>query len=317
MIKAVILFNIILSVFPRIKHCDEVVPVCQKCINGYKMLIDKNIDYRVCQQEDSIDIEIEHCTSLDYTDRTKCSQCEMGYAVTKGGNECKENSEHCDVLDGDVCVKCEHYFKLNDDNKCEKSTCYSFDEDNNCICIDGFYKNDKNACSRIPIKYCYKGNSTFCESCYGGYLYKAETNECVINKEELEPDYEDETIKNNIEHCLEIDEDDNTVCEYCDYNYEWDSISKTCKSICAGSVEELCDECFNNYHSYDYGKTCEKMDLEYDGDDGEDDENDSNKDGNNSDKQGNGSDKVGESDDGSKFINFDFTIIGFILCLSL
>ncbi len=56
------------------------------------------------------------------------------------------------------------------------------------------------------------------------------------------------------------------------------------------------------------------MDLEYNEDDEEDDENDSNKDGNNSDKQGNGSDKVGESDDGSKFINLDFTIIGFILC---
>ena len=46
----------------------------------------------------------------------------MGYAVTKDGKECKANSEHCDVLDGDTCIKCEHYFKLTNDNKCEKST---------------------------------------------------------------------------------------------------------------------------------------------------------------------------------------------------
>ena len=328
MINALILMNLIFFSF-EIKRCDEVVPVCQKCITGYKMLIYKKVDKRVCKQEDSFNIGIEHCTYLDYTDESKCQECEMGYAVTKDGKECKANSEHCDVLDGDTCIKCEHYFKLTNDNKCEKSTCYSFDEDNNCVCIDGFYKNNKNTCSKIPIKYCYKGNSTYCESCGGGYKYDIGKNECIITEEEFEPI--EDTTKINIDHCLELEKNDNTVCRDCDYNYEWDSASKTCKSICAGGVEKLCDECFDNYHSYDYGKTCEKMDLEYNGDDEEDGESDSDQDGNNPDNKGDGSDKDennsnnigdnsdkdGDSDDDGKFINFDLVIISLLFLLIL
>lgn len=123
----------------------------------------------------------------------------------------------------------------------------------------------------------------------------------------MEHYYEDSSTKINIEHCLELDEDDNTICEYCDYNYEWDSKSKTCKSICDGWVEELCDKCDDNYHLYDYGKTCKKMDLEYDGDYGDDDEE--------GDK--NGSNKDADSDDEAKFMKFDLIIVGLILCLVL
>ena len=202
MINALILMNLIFFSF-EIKRCDEVVPVCQKCITGYKILIYKKVDKRVCKQEDSFNIGIEHCTYLDYTDESKCQECEMGYAVTKDGKECKANSEHCDVLDGDTCIKCEHYFKLINDKKCEKSTCYSFDEDNNCVCIDGFYKNNKNTCSRIPIKHCYKGNSTYCESCGGGYKYDIGKNECIITEEVFEPI--EDTTKINIDHCLELE----------------------------------------------------------------------------------------------------------------
>lgn len=120
------------------------------------------IDRRVCEPEDSINFGIEHCSYIDYNNKTKCDECEMGYEVTSDGKKCVPNSEHCDVLDCNVCIKCEHYFKLIDDKKCEKSTCYSFDENNNCVCIDGFYKNDNNSCSKIPIKYCYKGNKDYC-----------------------------------------------------------------------------------------------------------------------------------------------------------
>ena len=62
----------------------------------------------------------------------------------------------------------------------------------------------------------------------------------------------------------------------------------------------MCDECDDNYYSYDYGKTCEKVDMEYEGND-DDDKDDEGKD----------------PKDSGKFLNFGWHVLGFLLCFVL
>ena len=222
-----------------------------------------------------------------------------------------ENTKHCSVLDEDTnfCYECETYFQLSQDKKeCVRSTCRYFDEEGNCKCEEGFYKNDKGGCSKIPIKKCYVGNKETCTECAYGYIPNEEGKECILKDGiDLSEDYE----KIDIPHCFEVDDDDKTICEWCEYFYEWDSKSKSCVYLCepASGTEELCDECLDGYHSYDYGKTCEKIDPEYEGEDDEIIEPENTV--TSIDKA-----KVGDnkgSDNYSKFINLEFAVLNLLI----
>ena len=313
MIKALILMNLVFFSF-EIDHCLEVVPSCKKCITGY-ILFD-SIDAKYCQkEEDSYNYDnIEHCL---YSSGNTCYNCQSGYARTTNGR-CKENSIHCDLFEGENCIKCENYYKLVE-GICEKSTCNYFVDDE-CKCENGFYKNEKGGCSKIPIKFCeegnatyceecdsgyytnkkgecstipirfcYKGNDTYCEECYWKYEFNEASKECVLREGEEEEEYISRG-GGNIKNCEEISSEDPTVCDECEENYDWDSVSKTCKYLCDGATEDLCYECNENYNSYDYGKTCEKIDPEY-----------------------TSSDEEGEND--AKYMNFDFAVLGGLLFL--
>ena len=309
MIKVLIFISLVFFTF-EIDHCEDVDAICKKCMDGYRLI------WSYCSQQD-LTSTIEHCIyGNSYNNR--CNFCEKGYALTVDG-KCKENTIHCKLFEGDSCVECEEYFKL-EKGKCEKSSCYEY-EDGVCQCEEGFYNNDKGGCSKIPIKFCEIGNRTHCKECDLGYYvddkyecskvtiefcehgnkdtckecksgYYLDKGKCLkipfefcesgdanscddceggydwnetSKKCEKWEDYEEDN-GGNIQNCIMVNKNDNTICDQCYSEYFWDSQSKTCKSVCT-QTEEVCDECAENYYSYDYGKTCEKIDPEYIGDD--------------------------------------------------
>ena len=143
MIKTFIFISLIFFSF-EIDHCFEAYNICKKCITGYK-LYNSNYGSYCVKEDDSYINETIHCI---YFQNNQCYECEKGYALTTDG-ECKENPNHCRQFQGETCIECEHYYKLKE-GVCEKSTCHSFDE-GECECDEGFYKNDKGGCSKIPI----------------------------------------------------------------------------------------------------------------------------------------------------------------------
>ena len=281
MIKALILISLIFFSF-ELDHCDYVVKTCKKCIDGYKFYNSIYGPYCEKEEDSSNSGNIEHCL---FSNDNKCNSCEKGYAKTKEG-KCRENTIHCDLFDGVTCIKCENYYKLTE-GRCEKSSCFSF-QANKCECYHGYYNNDKGGCSKIPIKFCQKGNATHCEECEREY-YLTNKGECALREGEEEEEYNTPT-GGNIENCGKVNNEDKTICDYCLDNYDWDSKTKKCIYLCVGETEELCDECKENYYSYDYGKTCEKIDPDY-----------------------SSSDEEGEND--ANFMKFDFAILGVLLFL--
>ena len=39
-----------------------------------------------------------------------------------------EAPEHCKKLENDICTECDHFFKLTEDNKCERTSCYEYEK---------------------------------------------------------------------------------------------------------------------------------------------------------------------------------------------
>ena len=71
------------------------------------------------------------------------------------------------------------------------------------------------------------------------------------------------TFQGNYTNNMLLYNKDNTICDSCEDNYDWDSKTKSCVFLCEGETEQYCEECDLNYNSYDYGKTCEKIDPDY------------------------------------------------------
>ena len=313
MIKALILISLIFFSF-ELDHCDYVVKTCKKCIDGYKFYNSIYGPYCEKEEDSSNSGNIEHCL---FSNGNECNSCEKGYAKTKEG-KCRENTIHCDLFDGDTCIECENYYKLTE-GRCEKSSCVYF-QGNKCECYHGYYNKDKGGCSKIPIKFCQKGNATYCEECereyfltnkgecskipikfcqkgndtyceecYWKYEFNQKAKECALREGEEEEEYNTPT-GGNIENCGKVNNEDKTICDECMDNYDWDSKTKKCIYLCVGETEELCDECKENYYSYDYGKTCEKIDPDY-----------------------SSSDEEGEN--GANFMKFYFAILGALLFL--
>ena len=82
-------------------------------------------------------------------------------------------------------------------------------------------------------------------------------------REGYEEEEEQTSGGGNIKNCEKVNNKDNTICDSCEDNYDWDSKTKSCVFLCEGETEQYCEECDLNYNSYDYGKTCEKIDPDY------------------------------------------------------
>ena len=230
--------------------------ICKSCKSGYTLIAldDENV---WCEKTESLYLGEANDPCLVYGEPTKtyCQYCKKGYLKdSKDGYKCKAAPENCNELENGKCVECRHYFKLTEDNKCEKTSCYEY-KDGVCECDDGFYLVEKKECKKIPIKYCAVWDGNICTECYE--IAKKEGNECKL----IEGYDDEDEEKINIEHCYYLDSSDKTKCGVCEDYYELNDDHTKCISVCT-STEEVCDECKENYYSFD-GKTCSIIDPDY------------------------------------------------------
>ena len=256
----IILSSVAFSI--QINNCDYEQPVCKSCIAGYKLY------YGQCIKgtEEAISNPIQHCLihqTISGRENPICFQCENGYRTVQDGATC-EDSKHCKNWSNNECIECEEYFELKEGN-CVKSTCQTF-QDDKCICEKYYYLNSNNGCSRIPIEGCQKGNATYCTKCEGeNEYYKRENGLCKLipsDNDDGDDDDDKDDDRTSIANCWYADPNDNTKCANCYEFYEWDDNEKKCKNTCA-DIQKICGSCEDNYHSYDYGKTCEIIDPNY------------------------------------------------------
>lgn len=259
MLKYLLLLNFITFSF-QMDNCWETDKICKSCKSGYTLIaLD---DYNAwCEKTESLYLGEANDPCLVYSEPTKkyCLYCKKGYLMDyDDNNKCKALPENCVKLKNGKCVECRHYFKLTEDNKCEKTSCYEY-KDGVCECYDGFYLVEKKECKKIPIKYCALWDGKTCTECYEGT--KKEGNECKLPEgyDEEEDDEDEEKI--NIEHCSNLDSSDKTKCGVCYYNYELNDDHTKCISLCT-TTEEVCGECKENYYAFD-GKTCSIIDPDY------------------------------------------------------
>lgn len=255
-----ILFGLItLSV--QIQNCEETEKACSSCIDGYTFFETKYIYGSRCIKSDKVfygDSQ-DNCLYYSNSDKTSCRECKKGYIKDHYGDyTCKPAPEHCEEIDGTKCIKCENFFNLTEDGKCEKSTCYEF-KDGKCQCDEGFYLFENKECKKIPIKYCGEYDGTSCTECYEGFVKDGKGCK-YVGVEDDDDDHKDGEI--NIPNCSRLDYNDKTKCDHCNENYDWDDAKKECVFLCK-TTEDYCVVCNDNYYSFDYGKTCEVIDPDY------------------------------------------------------
>ena len=219
---------------------------CEECEEGY-YLNETNI---YDEEENVWDREMRcfpnpaHCLKFD----KKCLECETGYYPYN--TECKEGLHHCVYGNSNECSECEtgyyyedyeclvipvknclKYKKTDDTWKCEK-------------CADKYYLNN-NECKSFPDKNCvsYNEDGTLCESCENGFYLDA--NKCVYYL---------------VENCLEYEE---FKCSSCVEGFMLNKEKNECVNTCK-STEKICGDCQSFYGSFDYGKSCIRLDNEKD-----------------------------------------------------
>ena len=137
---------------------------CSKCIYGYFLSSDKIS----CTQ----DINCQNGNQKTGL----CNYCIYNYYLDKQDSTCKSNLEEekfkfCKVVDNGVCIECEIFYYLSQDNKCSISPNCSLSENSLCIkCIDGFYLGYDHICTDIE-KCIYSSVSSGCYECIDGFYY--------------------------------------------------------------------------------------------------------------------------------------------------
>jgi len=258
MLKYLILLNFITLSF-QIDNCIEAYPICKGCISGYTLIDPGEMWSRKCQKSDTVYLGDDNDPCYIYSDSNKnyCQYCKKGYIMVYTDKiECKQAPEHCQELENGKCTKCRQYFKLTDDNKCERTSCYKYEE-GKCICDDGFYLVEEKECKKIPIQYCAEWDGKKCTVCYEGTQSDGNGGCKLIQENEDDDDEE----KINIPHCTSLDSMDKTKCSYCEENYGLNEDQTGCIYLCTNQ-EDYCEECKDNYETFD-GKTCEIIDPSY------------------------------------------------------
>ena len=248
---------------------------CTKCESYYKLTEGK------CEKST--------CYSFDEEDG-EC-ECEDGYYYNDKGGCSKIPIAYCEEGNATYCEKCKTEYYTDDKGSCSKipiQFCKRGNANHCSRCEDYYYVNDQGKCEKIPIDFCLIGNATYCDSCHGKYELSEDSKKCTLREGEEEEE-DNAPDGGNIANCYSVNKKDKTICDECNDNYDWDSTKKECIYLCDGDTEQYCDECNENYNSYDYGKTCEKIDPEYT--------------------------SPSEKEDGAKYMSLDLTILGTLLFL--
>lgn len=268
------------------EHCikgDPEARICEECIRDY-FLDEKNN----C-------IESPHCLSFNYG---HCVSCKKPYTNGRSNYTCVPKP-YCDSLEGENCTQCQVLFYVDEKGNCRRipdKHCL-FGNSTSCeSCGSGYYLNSELKCQEIPVEHCREGDSTGCEKCETPY--HMEYGRCLPNPEhcrniecsKCDSYFHPEGGKcvENIEHCIYyidgycsgcdegyslnnkeckyitiknclILEDDLLHCKTCKNGYFLNDDKTQCNDFCE-EYEDSCDYCKDNYMSFDYGKTCVKID---------------------------------------------------------
>ena len=175
---------------------------------------------------------------------TQCIYCDHGYYVNSELKCQKIPFEHCMRGNEVKCETCEIYYYMKN-SQCvsspEHCKVYSFKSlGEKCLYCDFYFHSEGTGCLPNP-EHCINYFHNVCKICDDGYYQ--EDNICKYM-----------AIKN-----CETLEDDFTHCKICKEGYILNDEKTQCNDLCR-EYEDICDECENNYVSYDYGKTCEVVD---------------------------------------------------------
>lgn len=269
MLKYLLLLNFITLSF-QIDNCLETYKICKSCKSGYTLIMPQELYEIKCQKTDTIYFGNETDSCYIYSDSNKncCKHCKKGYIISQYSYDCKicqQAPEHCKKLENDICTECDYFFKLTEDNKCERTSCYEY-ENGKCKCYYGFYLFEEKECKKIPIQYCVVWDGKKCTKCNEGTEEDGNGGCKLIeeNDDDEDEDKDDDKREDTgVEHCNSVSWSigEKPECTGCEQNYELNELKTKCNYLCE-STEEYCGQCKDNYYSFD-GKTCEIIDPSY------------------------------------------------------
>ena len=249
---------------PYPAHCISVNDsnICTNCEDYY------HLEGSICKENPS------HCIQIDGLPQ-RCGSCDSGY-YPKSRVKCDQLPDHCEKIDSkNKCEKCEKYYYLKEE------VCQPYPE--HCIEMDKDHKN----CTKCDYQYYYILDGQckpYPDHCIKFDVEHKECQACSDNQkfyldEKICKDYppycssfsvpqkscitcfdthylDDGKCKLKPHHCKEV----NTLTKTCHNCIDsYNLIDGECKDPCI-EKEEICNECDNNYDSYDYGKSCEILD---------------------------------------------------------
>ncbi|KAL7720181.1 EGF-like domain-containing protein [Entamoeba marina] len=189
--------------FLHIPFCKQIIEQkCVDCVNGYVL------NNGICTYGKDI---IPHCYTFQ---NNECIQCFNGYHLFNG--ECNKNDPLCISYENNQCQKCKDGYALID-NTCEKCKIIGCADCNNnineCNWCEHQFLNINGSCIQTIDGCDTYLNPLFekspCLQCRTGFW--DENNACV---------------KNNIEHCMSVD--NNHLCSMCFDPYSLDQNSRQC-----------------------------------------------------------------------------------------
>lgn len=147
----------------QINNCLGTKQICKTCIPGYTA-VPLNSDEIRCintSDYDAIQKVKDHCIKGD-PDSKICDECIRDFFLNEKNN-CTEMS-HCLRQYGNDCDSCKSPYALNrETSQCIKKPYCNSVEGGKCVnCDDYFYPDEDGNCTRIPDKYCYRGDDKQC-----------------------------------------------------------------------------------------------------------------------------------------------------------
>ena len=218
---------------------------CKTCVDYY-YLNEKN----ECKK-----IPLEYCLEGNSTHCTKCDieKHDNRHLYLNKEGKCVSQIAHCTSYEKDnKCSWCDSENYYLDGQVCKEATkvehCQSYAQtENKCsYCEPSYYIDDDNTCKPIQLEHCnhYNKENDQCDSCEKYYYVK--DGKCE---------------KIPIANCENLDDSDPTKCDECDDAYELSEDNSECITFCK-STQVLCDDCMDNYVTFDNFRTCTKIDQD-------------------------------------------------------
>ena len=259
MFNQMILFVSLISLSLQIDHCVRTYEICAKCNTKY-FVVQNEYQY-ICSSvkdclytdgdsciECSADVLpdndnnchiISNCRIYDENDRTICTQCIDGYALSSNHKLCVKY-DNCRELDSENnCKLCAKHYKFDSNGKCVRSLCEK-EEGGICkSCSEGYYL-DLGECIKIPIDYCSKYEEESCTECF--HYARLEAGYCIL--------------ENLISGCNRVDDKNDSICLHCSMGYQLSQNKEKCELTNCATIEEVCYQCEPGYFIADNGERC-------------------------------------------------------------